>query len=83
MSDSKRFDVWLKRLTTTKFKIWQEESYLDGNRYTVAHIESVFDMLDLIMEFASLTGNIETLNMVANLDKEIRIYVGREEKDAS
>ena len=81
MSDSKRFDVWLKRLTTTKFKIWQEESYLDGNRYTVAHIESVFDMLDLIMEFASLTGNIETLNMVANLDKEIRIYVGREEKD--
>ncbi len=51
---------------------------MDSGIYTVMHIESVFDILDLIMEYAGIYGNLETLGFVNQLDKDIRKSIGRE-----
>ncbi len=73
-----RLELFLKKLGNTSFKIWQEESYLDSGKYTVMHIESVFDILDLIMEHAALREDLATLGFVDQIDKDIRKSIGRE-----
>ena len=73
-------EIFLQKLQSTSFKISQEESYLDSGKYTVMHIESVFDILDLIMEHAALRNELGTLGFVNQLDKDIRKSIGREDE---
>ena len=60
------------------FKIWKEENPLIGEPYTVMHIESVIDILDLTAELAAIYGYTESMNFAIMLKQDILKSIGRE-----
>ena len=78
MSDNTLLEIFLKKLRKTVFKIYREENPLVGEAYTVMHIESVFDILDLIAEFAAIHGQQKSMNFAIILKYDILKSIGRE-----
>lgn len=81
-SDDKniRLELLVQKMSERGFKIWKDESYLDGSSYTVMHIESVFDIISFISEYAAIYDNLETFNFVNKIDADIRKAIGREDR---
>lgn len=73
--------MFLQKLAKTGFKIWQEDSYLDGGKYTVMHIESVFDIIDLAIEWATINENVATIVFLNDIKRDIEKAIGREVED--
>lgn len=80
MPDQLLLEMFLKKLEGTSFKIYKEEAPLVGQPYTIMHIESVFDVLELIMEFAAIYDHKETFNLALLLKLDIMKSIGREEE---
>ncbi len=70
--------MFLQKLAKTGFKIWQEPGYLDGSNATVMHIESVFDIIDLVIEWAAINENVATIVFAQQLKRDIEKATGRE-----
>lgn len=79
--EDSRKQMFLQKLAKSGFKIWQEDSYLDAGKYTVMHIESVFDIIDLAIEWATINENVETIVFLNQIKQDIEKAIGREVED--
>lgn len=80
---SEQLEMLFNKLSNTAFKVWKEETPLAGEPYTVMHIESVFELLDLIIQMAAICGHKQTMNFAILLKTDIQKSIGREEEYVS
>ena len=81
---TEQVDVFLEKVRNTGFKIYKEKNPLVGESYTVMHIESVIDIMDLICEWSAIRSDHQTFAFVNLLKDDILKSIGREgENNAS